>query len=215
MTLTVACVFVRGHVPFTPEYVQRLKSMAKRHLPPHRFVCLTDRPVFMGKHVEAIKIRATHPLFGWWAKLQLFNSSHQFSGRMLYLDLDVLIVRDLSPVVDYPAPFALAPCGAPGFQPVSGHQTVKRFNSSVMAWNAGEQNHLWDDWTPDVARRLWGDQDWIGERSPNAAAMPASWFPRLSAARPPWDPDAKVILCKQPKNLKAARRWPWFRQAWR
>ncbi len=207
--ITVACVLVRGHVPFTADYVTRLRSMVARHLAlPHRFVCLTDREI---PGVETIPITAPKGCFAWWAKLRLFDPAVGLTGRVLYLDLDTLVVADLAPIVEYPAAFALVPDGAPGFQPKS-HRVVHRFNSSVMVWD-GDSPQLWQDWTPKNATMLWGDQDWIGERLPDAAAMPAEWFPRLSVARPPWL-EAKVVLCKKPKNAAAALQWPWFAEAW-
>lgn len=213
MSLTVACVLVKGHVPFTAEYVVRLKSMCARSLGEHRFVCLTDREL---PGIETIRIQAPDGIYAWWSKLELFNPAHGFTGRMLYLDLDVLVVGDLRPAADYPASFALVPDGAPGFMPRDGRKCVHRFNSSVMTWNAGERNHLYTEWTPKVARRLWGDQDWIGEQAPSGSAMPIEWFPRLSEAkRPPWPEAAKVILCKKPKNAAASCRWKWFDEAWR
>jgi hypothetical protein len=84
-----------------------------------------------------------------------------------------------------------------------------------MVWDGGTHTDLYTSWTPDVARRLSGDQDWIGERLPDAHAMPREWFPRLSelAGAPPATP-ARIVLAKVPKNHIAAERWPWFKAAW-
>lgn len=215
--LTVTCVFVRGHVPFTPEYVVRLRSMARRSLPPHRFVCLTDHFAWLPDDIETITVEPPPREFAWWTKVQLFNTALGFSGRMMYLDLDVLLVGDLSAVYAHPDSFVLAPDGAPAFRPRNRDlKVVKRFNSSVMAWDAGTHHELFADWTPAVAKRLWGDQDWIGERCPQATALPAEWFPRLSkCGAPPWPEHAKVVLCKKPKNHDAVVQWPWFDQEWR
>jgi len=212
--LTVACVLVRGHADYTPEYVIRLKSMCWRYLSvAYRFVCLTDEPSQLPTEIETIKIPSPVNLKGWWAKLQLFNKNRGFSDRVLALDLDVLVVNSLMPIVEYPAKFALVPDGAPNFKP-KGRAVVKRFNSSVMVWDAGVNDSLYDDWSAGVALRLWGDQDWIGERMADAAAMPIEWFPRLSECGDSWSADAKVILCKKPKNAFAAHKWEWFNEAW-
>lgn len=214
--LTVACVFVRGHVAFSPEYVARLYSMTKRCLKREfEFVCLTDQPLQMPRGVRAIKIDTPKPgMKGWWAKIELFKPG-RFGGRVLYLDLDVLLLDSLESIIDYPADFALAPDGAPNFKGAEGRAVVKRFNSSVMVWNWDAVPDLHRQWTPAVANRLWGDQDWIGERCEFAQAMPAQWFPRLSVCRDQWAPDAKVVLCKTPKNADAAKLWKWFDDMWR
>jgi hypothetical protein len=189
--------------------------MARRYLPAHRFVCLTDRASCLPRDLETLPITAPHRAYGWWAKIHLFNPALPLSGRLLYFDLDVLLARNLEEVVTFPAPLAFAPNGGT-FQPRNGLRCVKLFNSSVIVWDHGTHPELFTTWTPEVTRRLWGDQDWFGEQAPRAAAMPASWFPRLSevGTGPPWHEDAKVLLCKKPKNVEAATQFPWFAEAW-
>lgn len=212
--LTVACVWVRGNVPYSATYVERLASMARRHLDRDcRVVCLTDYPHLVPKGVEAIRIVKPNGA-GWWAKMLLFSPHVGLKGRVLYLDLDTLVVGALGPVVDYDAAFALAPT-AGTFQPRHGLSVVKRFNSSVMVWNADEQTDLFSRWTPAVMKRLHGDQDFIGEQCPDAATFPISWVPRLSEIQDGVIPEAaRVVLCKVPKNVEAAARWPWFASRW-
>jgi hypothetical protein len=219
--VTVTCVYVQGNYPYTVEYVVRLQRMVQRYLArPFRFVCLTDRPKDVtAKGIDAIGIPRLNVPQAYWHKLHVFNPAHGWTGRMVFFDLDVLIVGDLAPIVDYPAPFALAADELALERPARdvntiGQTIIRRFNASAMAWDAGSHDALWHDWTPDVAKRLQGDQDWYGEQRPDAAAMPVSWFPRLSRVQPPWAPDAKVVLCKKPKNHIAVKQWPWFDAMW-
>lgn len=214
MNLTVVCVWVKGHVSFTAEYVRKLHQMVQRSVRrPYRFVCLTDRPSLISE-IETIRIPSPAGIKGWWSKVNLFRSNIGLSGRILYLDLDTLIVGDLDDIIDYPAPFALAP-HAGTFNGKDGLAVVKRFNSSVMVWTYGVNYRLYDDWTPAVAKRLHGDQDWCGEQMPNAAAMKLEWFPRISelGGNPP-NPQAKIVLVKTPKNEVAAQMYPWVKEAW-
>jgi hypothetical protein len=214
MNLTVVCVFVRGHVPFTAEYVVRLHSMAKRTLPAHRFVCLTDKADLLPSFIETKPAKVPRHLYGWWAKVQLFNPKLELGDRIIYFDLDILLLGGLDEVVHYPAPFALAPDGG-NFKPRDKRQCVKRFNSSVMVWDHGTRPDLYEEWNEHVTHRLWGDQDWIGERCPDAAAMPREWFPRFSeVGDPPFPTIAKAILCKKPKNALAIQQYRWFNEAW-
>lgn len=212
--ITVACVLVRGNVDYSMDYVSRLRSMVARHLPtPHAFACLTDQPSDVPPGVRPVQVAPSPGLAGWWAKMELFNPAHQLGERVLYLDLDTLVVADLLEVATWPGEFALVP-DAGTFQGRNGLKVVKRFNSSVMNFRPEAVRGLYEAWSPQVGLRLWGDQDFIGEQMPGADTMPLSWFPRLSAARPPWDADVKVVLCKKPKNHEAAERWPWFRDSW-
>lgn len=221
MSLVVACVLVRGHVDFTPEYVVKLRSMCSRHLPAHRFVCLTDQVAYLPADLETIDVKKLEG-FAWWTKLELWNPKHSVlqSGRIMYMDLDVLAVDDLTPIANFSDDFAAVP-HAGDFQGKGDKKVVKRYNSSVMSWNGGTHNDLYLDWRPEVTKRLWGDQDWIGEKLPDGALMPIEWFPRLSQVMDKGDDvaqrikDAKVILCKKPKNADAAKRWKWFAKAWR
>lgn len=214
--ITVACVWVRANVPYGVEYVTRLRDMVAKHLPvEHRFVCLTDRPWQLPEGVESIPIAWPTDVFGWWAKLLLFKTGH-FDGRVLYLDLDSLIVSSLAPIMEFPSSFALIPDGGSAFQPKTHHQVVKCFNSSVMVWEAGINSQLADYVTPAVMHKYWGDQDVIGAEWPHANTMPLEWFPRLSAIQGgPVPPEAIVVLAKKPKPEEAARRWPWVDAAWR
>lgn len=213
--LTVCCVWVNGHVPFGVEYVEKLHRMARRWIGrPFRFLCFTDRPWLLPDGIGRVVIPSPGKLKGWWSKVQLFNAEQGLTGRVLYLDLDTLIVAPLDEVIDFPATFALAP-HAGTFNGKDGLQVVKRFNSSVMAWDGGTQDHIFANWVPKVSQRLWGDQDWIGEQCPFAATMPREWFPRLSELNgdPPLT-SAKVVLAKTPKNVEAAQTLLWFREAW-
>lgn len=215
--LTVVCVHVQGNVPYPAEYVSRLRSMVARNLKrPHRFVCLTDRPaLFIDLH-DTIKIETPMNMPGWWAKIQLFNPAHDLGERTLYLDLDVLPVTALDPIVDFKSRFALVP-PAGTFKGRGNLRTVRRYNSSVMVWDRHDRVHMLHHlWTSAVALRLWGDQDFIGEVMPNEDTMPIEWFPRLSEIKEgSVPPEAKVILCKVPKNHEAARLYPWVKEIWR
>jgi hypothetical protein len=223
MTLTVACVFVKGPYPYTPEYVIRLERMVRKYLDrPFRFVCFTDQPEAF-RDIETITItsvlRGDPEAIGYWNKLQLFNPAHNLIGRVMFLDLDVLVVSDLSPIADYPAPFALVTDELAREKPRNdvntvGKAIIRQFNASAMVWYAGLQRDLYEKWTPAVTKRLQSDQDWYAERYPNATGMPVEWFPRISRVQPPWPADAKVVLVKTPKNLKACEKWPWFEAMW-
>jgi hypothetical protein len=218
--LTVACVWVRANVPYSAEYVLNLRGMVQRHLQrPHDFVCLTDRPEQLPSDLRTIHIKHDAHVFGWWAKMQLFNPAHEMGGRVLYLDLDSLVVSDLAPVVDFAATLAFVPDGG-SFKPRTAHRVVKLFNSSVMVFDRSQV--MVDGYRAYAANAtaiqgmFWGDQDYLAIAHPWAPTMPAGWFPRLSAlnGRQP-DAVAKVVLCKKPKNAVAAEMLPWVRKAWR
>lgn len=217
--ITVASVFVQGEYPYTVEYVTRLYAMVRRWIDrPFRAVCLTDQPWLIPAGIESVPVTKLAG-FAPWTKLELFNPKRHFTGRVLYLDLDSLIVAPLAELIDTAAKFCITadpPSQAKKRTHDSfGRAIVRRFNSSVMVWDGGTQTDLYTDWKPDVSARLSGDQDFIGERKPNAATWPREWFPRVSelGIRPPLRP-AKIVLCKVPKNHLAAQQISWVRAAW-
>lgn len=147
--MLVTCVKV-GTL-YGPEYVNRLAAMVARHTTrPHLFLCLTDDPT--GLECLAAPIETDLP--GWWAKLALFQP-RRFNDRVLYLDLDTVICANIDFLFDYTGPFALLR----SFLPPS------RYGSAVMSFLPGH-DYLWRDFTRDVMDRLYGDQDWIAERTP-------------------------------------------------
>lgn len=146
--LTVACVLSEGpRRAYDRSHVRRLGEMVAEHmLQPYCFVCLDDSP-----------------FSGWWAKVSLFEPG-RFSGRVLYLDLDVTVVGGLDDLADYPAPFVIIrDWNLPGF------------NSSVMTWDAGVADHFYTHFTPEVMGRMPGDQNWIMKKMLSAATFPRDW----------------------------------------
>jgi hypothetical protein len=90
------------------DYVNRLHSMVSRHVtPPFRFICFTDDAEGFADGVEA------HPLppldcemptgtLGKWGKARLWQEGlGGLSGPVLFLDLDVVILRSLDPLFTY------------------------------------------------------------------------------------------------------------------
>ena len=129
--------------------------MVSEHMSqPYKFVCVDDSP-----------------FPGWWAKVSLFQPG-RFSGRVLYLDLDVTVIGSLDDLANLPATFAVVE----NFKEIKEPNKAK-FNSSVMAWDAEQDsiNELFTEFNPSIMDRLNGDQDWISEQLPNVTTFPKDW----------------------------------------
>lgn len=217
-SFTLATVLVRGHRKYDTDYLVKLKSMVERNTSKSmRMVCFTDGSYEIPAGIEPIIIEPLPGIKAWWNKLLMFGEP-RLSGRILYLDLDILVVANLDAIVDYPAEFAIAQCSAPGWLGKDGLVCVKGFNSSVMVWDAGSRPKL----GPSRARiqfyaaKFWGDQDAIKKISPDEATFPANWVRRLSAGGPEsWNDDTKIILAIGCKNHRATKRYEWFGDYWR
>ena len=171
--ITVACVCVPP--AYDSLHVERLQDMVAKHLnQPFQFHVITESDKQ-----------------GWFAKIDLFQPG-RFEGRVLYLDLDVTVVGNLDEVVDYPHPFVIC----------RDFQTLG-FNSSVMAWDAGEGAAIHERWSESVMEGHWGDQTWIQQMMPHAATFPRkwmlSWRGDVESGRRSMD-DARIIVYHgQPK----------------
>jgi len=89
--ITIATV-LRSGGEYEPRHVVALRDMCRRFVPMHRFICLTDKPNALP--LETIELLHDWP--GWWSKMEIFR----LRGPVLYLDLDTVIVRDISPVIE-------------------------------------------------------------------------------------------------------------------
>jgi hypothetical protein len=213
---TLACVMVTGRRrKYTPKYVHRLRNMVARHTDrPFRTVCLTDQPDDMPDGVRPVVIPSPGTQRGWWSKIHLFNPKMPFKGRVLYLDLDVLVLGGLDEILDFPADFAISPDSAPDFMGKKQHRTIKRYNSSVMVWNHKARATFYRDFDPEWMNGLWSDQDALAHMSPNEKTFPADWFTRVGPTSHPFDPAVKVGMCIKYKNHKAIKLFPWFKEYW-
>lgn len=88
--INVACVLKSGG-PYDAEYVHRLYEGVSAHLDCFTWNCLSDVPEVA---TEPLK----HNWPRWWPKLELFRRFH--GEPTLYLDLDTVVVGDLSDITD-------------------------------------------------------------------------------------------------------------------
>lgn len=197
--LTVACV--KWGNKYDARYVKILADMVARcYSSEYRFVCFTDDPAGL----DGIETRPLPGnMAGWWNKLYLFAPG-VLTGRVLYLDLDVLVVGDLHDIVEFPASFGII---KDWWQPC--------YNSSVMVWDAERHHDVWIDYTDSVAQRLQGDQDWITEQKQDALTFPEDWcvsFKEHCASSPPRG--AKIIVFHgDPKPHEVGL--PWVQEVWK
>jgi tetratricopeptide (TPR) repeat protein len=158
--LTVACV--KHGTKYGADYVNRLYSMVRRHLPGNwRFVCLTDDPRGIRPEVGLIDITSIQSR-GWWAKLALFDPQTPLADQtVFYLDLDTVIVGDLGFIEGLKVGFY-----------VLEHAFTPNFNSSVMLFDRTFAAPLHQRFRRSDLDRLVSDQDWLEECLPGIDTFP-------------------------------------------
>jgi hypothetical protein len=193
---------------YGPEYVDRLYGMVRRHLKgDFRFVCLTDRSEGVRAEVECMTIPDLAlpegiPERG-WTKLTTFEADlHGLKGTALFLDLDVVIVDDITPFFELPGEFLIIHDWKRPWR-VTG-------NSSVYRFELGAHADVLDGFRRDHERiraEFRNEQAWLSDvihRAGQLKYWPAEWcaswkyhcVPRWPASfwRPPFAPKGARIL---------------------
>lgn len=168
---TIDCACVIHGTAYDYIYVERLYNMLQRHLTPkvHLHVFTEDaRSVGpkMIKHVLTEWPEIKGPKRGWWYKMQMFDPKHNLD-RLLYFDLDVVIVRNIDWIWQLKPDY---------FWAIRDFKYLWRpkwtgINSSVMCWDTQKFGWIWQrfhDNNLDITmRRYHGDQDFL------SAVLPA------------------------------------------
>ncbi|NQV57088.1 MAG: tetratricopeptide repeat protein, partial [Rhodospirillales bacterium] len=180
---TIVCV--KHGTKYGADYVNRLYSMTQRlsDLSP-RLVCFTEDAAGLNPEIDAQQLPG-QGLSGWWNKIALFRDNLPgVSGRVLYLDLDVVITANIDPLLKYDGAFV-----------IMDNEYVPTFNSSVMLFEVGARPEIYDDFNETHIGRFGGDQDWIAYKAPDAELWPEFWcvpYRLRAAAAPP--ADTKVVV---------------------
>ncbi len=151
---TFVCVQSGNYCGRGSEYVNTLFDMVGRNLPngtQARFFCLTDDPKGLDEYIGHLPL--PDDLEGWYGKLYLFKRGLFTDGlRVVYLDLDTVIVGNCRALVDYKGEFA----------------TLRdfyqdRLGPAVILWRAGDLSaSIWDEWVSQGSpKNELGDLWWI------------------------------------------------------
>ena len=225
--LNVVCVLWQGNFrkrTFNSEWVIKLKNMVERNLPiPHNFYCLSNVDI---PTINVIPLKHNYP--GWWSKIELFRPDLPIEGRILYIDLDSLIVNDLSELANFDSKFAilnrismeektnyLVKSWVSGNDKLPG-RIIRNYNSSAMLFDKGQGQEIYTEFTEQVMEDFRGDQDWIGYLKPGLDKLPNKWFCKLkNCIDGSIYNDIKIIGCLPYKNDQASELFPWVKKIWK
>jgi hypothetical protein len=133
--------------------------MVSRHLTvPYEFCCLTDdqHPI---DGVRTLHVPNKGYNKQWWHKVHMFDPNLGLEGRILYLDLDVVIHDNINKLVENQGDKFL------GIRDFNRKfvPTWDKLNSSALSWIAGMHSDIFITFMKrsTMALRLHGDQDWI------------------------------------------------------
>ncbi len=221
--LNFACVYYGDKYTFP--YVKHLYNMVKRNLTvPHKFICFTDNTViaerkeFKLTNIEFRQFKR-HDFQGWFNKLQLFSPDSNLIGNTLYMDLDIVIMKNIDCFATIGQDHQFV--GLNDFNRTSGI-----FNSSIMRFNNATTTNL--IWKPYMKRRSefqqkHGDQEIVSElikdhkdtiSFPDEWTQSYKWYDRKGERyhRDKWtyeqDPNAKIcVFHGNPNPLESDKEW--------
>lgn len=138
---------------FGPEYVSRLRNMLARHLHrEHELICVTDDPRSVPAGIRTERITKWQDTPRCRRRMEQYNRAFaaRLGSRILSIDLDVVIVDDITPLVDRREPLVCWKVGYAGVYSGSFvlydfgalHGLYERFAADPYGFPAqcGEQN---------------------------------------------------------------------------
>jgi len=160
--LTIICVLKSGGA-YTTEHVVRLFERVKQNTTlDYNFCCLTDiGHEFENRYLDFSQINII-PLFfdykGWWSKIELFDSNCIPGKRIVYFDLDTLIVKNIDALLLREESFI----GLRAFNPTQGKRK-DYIASGILSWiNDGRFDYILQEFIYNHHTKIFrGDQDYI------------------------------------------------------
>jgi len=224
---------------FGPEYVLRLKSMLARHLHmDHRLWCVTDDPTLQ-YDVHCLPMFTDHAEMkagarSCFRRLRMFDRSfgELVGERILHLDLDCVLVDDVTPLFDRPDPLVLVKQAET--KRTNGTTRVTH-NPSMVLFDAGVLHEMWAQFHANPSK-TWADargQGWsCSDMSiindylhKHRATVPAATWDEADGVQAYWKRDAKLLKPgarivlffgnHNPHDERVQQQSPWIAEHWK
>lgn len=157
--ITFICVLKSGGY-FGPIDVKRLKYMIDNHTKiGYDFVCITDMVDVLAE-IKTIRLQHKHNGLGWWSKIELFKPGLVNTSRIIYLDLDTILLGSLDFIMNLDDNFiALEPWNR-------ANRKDGQCASGMMSWiNNGAYNFIYNTFPWNKVEQMnFGDQQYITQR---------------------------------------------------
>jgi hypothetical protein len=165
--LAVVTYLYKGKGGYTAEHANVLRRMVARNLKaPHRFFVVGDDPAGLDPETTFIPCRRELlPLGGCYVRLDLWrrDAAETFGERILLLDLDAVVVGDLSPLVARSEDVVL------WRDALNGKRPGFIYNGGCILFTAGCRPDVWEDFDPATSPAAvlrsgikMFDQAWLG-----------------------------------------------------
>lgn len=169
---------------FHADYVNVLFSACQRNISGNfRFVCLTDDPKGLNEGIEHFPIPDLGLAPGmWkrgaWPKLCVFAADlYGFSGRALFIDLDMVIWGNLDAFFDFPKAFVTTDMGN-DWRPKPSGLHPPEAGTCIFAFDLGKESQILERFLADrngAVEKHVIEQVWVGEHASSMAYWPPGW----------------------------------------
>jgi hypothetical protein len=211
-----------GEYTYSMDHVTRAMHMVDRNLKvPHRFILVGDEEVTNGAGLSYVEIdRKLLALGRCWPKLMLFApyAGNLFGDRVLYMDLDQVVVGDLTPMVTNDD-FRITEATAKGMF----------YNGSMILLKIGSRDRVWKEFDPTQANRLVAenrimasDQYWyskcLGPDEKTWGTKDGAYSFRHLPSSDHLPDDARVVFFSgpwDPSQPKLRSQHKWIKDNWR
>ncbi len=228
--LTVLCWSWAGK--FEPVYVNRLRAALARHLHlEHQVVCVTDDPTGIDPDIRTVPLTEFTNTPRCRRRMKQYDRdfARTIGDRILSIDLDVVIVDDITPIVNRPEPVV---CWKVGYASV--------YSGSFVLFDADALHGLWTLFKADpdgYPKTAWpsgvgSDQAMLNHYLKKQPPIP-HWTERdgfvtyfgvgyqrfehhgVGPNRPTLPKGARiVVLGSADKRVMDEGRYPWIRKHW-
>lgn len=214
--ITFVCLNAGNYLGMGAKYVNILADSVRRHMPENinwRFVCLTDDTTGVMNGIEFLPL--PKDVKGWWGKLYLFKAGLFPEGqRIVFLDLDTVIVGSLEKIIQYRGDMAI----------LKDFYFPQRGAPGVILWKSGAHTRIWTEWEAQGRpENPMGDLWWIESLDQGRFTKTLDRLQDLF----PGDFVSYKVSCQKsvPQNTKVVcfhgnprphhYPSPWVREAWR
>lgn len=185
MNKKVSIVTMKWGTLFGPDYVNVLyRACQSASSIPFDFVCFTEDadgldPGVIVKPLPDIGLRPEEWYQrGVWPKLALYKKDLAgLAGRCLFIDLDMIVLRDLDAFISHEAPFVTTDMGD-SWYPGTARQNPEA-GTCLFAFNVGQETQILDAFLADTEaakRNFINEQDFVGAHAQTMDFWPEGWI---------------------------------------
>ncbi len=129
--MTTACCVKTG-TKYSSEFVNKLARGLNRNGYENKLYCITDNSVNLDLNIVQ-PIEIPNPDKSWWDKLYIFSWEHGINDTLLYFDIDMVIVGNITCFMDWAS-----------FITGSNFDDSKEINSTLMSIPEQYGKELWE-----------------------------------------------------------------------